>query len=121
LGCYQTNLPLLETFKYLENFYSIGFKQEFPQGWIDADWVGDLEFCKSTPICFFIWWGGQNNGKVESEQHLFFHLLKSSINMLFQLQKKPCGFVNYSMIFKQSKPLSLHCDNQSCIALTLNP
>ncbi len=65
--------------------------------------------------------GGQYHGKLESKQQLFSHLLNSSIYMLFQLQKKPCGFVNYSMIFKQSKPLSLHCDNQSFIALTLNP
>jgi hypothetical protein len=102
-------------------FYFIGSKQEFPQGWKDADWVGDLKFCKSTSCMFSYLVGGQYHGKLESKHQSFSHLLNSSIYMLLQLQKKPCGFVNYSMIFKQSKPLSLHCDNQSCTALTLNP
>jgi hypothetical protein len=53
----------------------------------------------SPPLGMFSYLvGGQYHGKVKSKQRLLSHQLNLSIYLLLELQKKPCGFVNDSMI-----------------------
>jgi hypothetical protein len=45
-------------------------------------------------VCSLTWCGGN----IMAKQQLLSHLLNPSRDLLFYLQKKPCGFVKYSMI-----------------------
>jgi len=78
-------------------FYSIDAKQEFPQGWTNVDWAGNLGSRKSTSRYVFLFGGGAISWQSRKQQ-LLSHLLNPSIYLLLQLQKKPYAFINHSMI-----------------------
>jgi hypothetical protein len=104
-------------------FYSISAKQTFFHGWTNVDWVGDLEFRKSTSRYVFLLVGGAISWQSKKQATIAFSSIESEYISIALTTKEAmwlCQSFN-DLKFPQSKPLSLHCDNQSYITLTLNP
>lgn len=103
-------------------FYSIGTKQKFQNGWTNADWAGDLESCKSTFRYVFLV-GGAISWQSRKQTIVALSSTKSEYISIVSIVEEAmwlCQSFN-DLGFPQSKTLSLHCDNQSYIALILNP
>ncbi len=123
LGCCQKILRYLKHLSTCGIFYSISAKQKFLHGWTNVDWAGDPEFCKSTSRYVFLLGGGAISWQSKKQATIALSSIESKYISITWTAKEAmwlCQWFN-DLRFPQSKPLSLHCDNQLYIALTLNP
>jgi hypothetical protein len=91
-------------------FYSIDAKQESLQGWTNVDWVGDLEFRKSTSRYVFLFGGGAIIWQSRKQETIVLSSTKFEY-ISIALAAKEAMWLHQSfndLRLPQSKPLSLH-------------
>lgn len=92
-------------------------------GYIDSDWAISVKYWKSTSGCYFslgsamIYWIYQNQASVtQSSTKAEYIATTMGAREVVWLRK----FLS-NLFGEPMKPSTIHCDNQSCIKLSVNP